>query len=89
MKKLFISSIRLYQKVLSPLKSQQSCLFLPTCSQYMIEAIDVHGVLKGLYLGFRRLSQCRPGSNYRGYDPIPDKGMWHSSVDSRVDKSNN
>lgn len=53
----------------------------------MIEAIEIHGVFKGIALGLRRLWQCRPGTNYRGYDPVPEKNHWHSDVDARIDKS--
>ena len=48
----------------------------------MLEAIQIHGVIKGLILGFRRLGQCRPGSHYCGYDPVPEKGQWHSTHDA-------
>ena len=71
MKKIITYLIKFYQITLSPLLGS-NCRFQPTCSQYMIEAINLHGVLKGLSLGFKRISKCHPlGSN--GYDPVPGK----------------
>ncbi len=49
------------------------CRFTPTCSEYMIEAIDTYGVKEGLKLGFKRLKKCHPKGNF-GYDPVPQKG---------------
>jgi putative membrane protein insertion efficiency factor len=46
------------------------CRFQPTCSEYMYEAIEKHGVIKGLYLGIRRILRCHPGSR-PSYDPVP------------------
>ncbi|MEK9541602.1 MAG: membrane protein insertion efficiency factor YidD [Gammaproteobacteria bacterium] len=71
MKKIIIYLIKLYQITLSPLLGS-NCRFQPTCSQYMIEAINLHGVLKGLSLGFKRISKCHPLGS-KGYDPVPGK----------------
>ena len=71
MKKIIIYLIKFYQITLSPLLGS-NCRFQPTCSQYMIEAINLHGVLKGLNLGFKRISKCHPLGS-KGYDPVPDK----------------
>ena len=68
MKKLIIGLIHLYQKI--PGRIHQSCRFIPTCSNYMIEAIEIHGVCYGMYLGFRRILRCHPFGKY-GYDPVP------------------
>ncbi|MBL6811466.1 MAG: membrane protein insertion efficiency factor YidD [SAR86 cluster bacterium] len=71
MKKIIVFLIKFYQITLSPLLGP-NCRFQPTCSQFMIEAIKHHGVLKGLSLGFKRISKCHPfGAN--GYDPVPGK----------------
>ncbi|RED61684.1 membrane protein insertion efficiency factor YidD [Cohnella lupini] len=61
--------IRFYRKVISPL-TPPSCRFLPTCSEYALEAIEVHGALKGSYLAVRRISKCHP-FHRGGYDPVP------------------
>src|SRR5262249_238140 len=68
-----VAPIRFYRRFLSPLLPP-SCRFTPTCSQYAIEALKVHGPLKGLILTMRRLARCHPikwlgGSE--GYDPVP------------------
>ena len=71
MKKIIIYLIKIYQITLSPLLGS-NCRFQPTCSQYMIEAINLHGTLKGLSLGFKRISKCHPLGS-KGYDPVPGK----------------
>lgn len=48
-----------------------SCRFTPTCSQYTIEAIRKHGIIKGGYLAVRRILRCNPWGGH-GYDPVPD-----------------
>ncbi|MDK6976650.1 membrane protein insertion efficiency factor YidD, partial [Proteus mirabilis] len=57
LKQLFILPIRCYQYFLSPWIGQ-SCRFTPSCSNYMIEAIETHGVCKGLWLGTKRIARC-------------------------------
>jgi hypothetical protein len=71
LKFLFILPIRIYQKVISPLLPP-TCRYYPTCSHYMVEAIQEWGVLKGLYLGTKRLLSCHPWSE-GGYDPVPKR----------------
>jgi len=66
-----IKLVKLYQKFLSPLVGR-SCRFQPTCSEYMIEALQTHGALKGLYLGIKRILRCHPWGG-SGYDPVPEK----------------
>jgi len=67
-KKIFISLIRFYQLLISPI-FPPSCRFTPTCSQYAIDAIEIHGLLRGIYLACRRLLRCHP-LNRGGYDPV-------------------
>ncbi len=67
--RIFIFLIRIYQNTLSPLLPL-SCRFTPTCSQYGIEAIQKHGVLKGGYLTMKRLLRCHPWGKH-GHDPVP------------------
>ena len=71
-KKLFIFLIRTYQVTLSPRFSHGSCRYVPTCSQYAIEAIEVHGVFKGTLLAVRRILRCNPLFK-GGYKPDPQK----------------
>ena len=61
--------IRLYQVTFSGL-FPNTCRFQPTCSQYMYEAVAKRGVVRGVWLGIRRLGRCRPGGG-SGYDPVP------------------
>ena len=66
----FIICIRFYQLALSPYLGGSKCRFTPTCSQYTAEAIKTYGPIKGIFLGVKRLSKCRPGGGH-GYDPVP------------------
>ena len=68
MKKLLISMIRFYRRNISPLKPP-CCRFIPTCSQYAIEAIEKYGALKGGWLALRRILKCHR-FHPSGYDPV-------------------
>lgn len=61
--------IKLYQWTISPL-FPSACRFQPTCSRYTIGAIEKHGLLKGIWLGARRIIRCHPWGG-SGYDPVP------------------
>ena len=67
----FIKCIEFYQKKISPIKSPR-CKYFPTCSSYGIEALKIHGVIKGGFLTFYRILRCNPFSS-GGYDPVPLK----------------
>ncbi len=69
MRKLVILFIRAYQYLISPL-SPPTCRFTPSCSQYISEAVEKHGVVKGGWLGIKRVLRCNPW-NSGGYDPVP------------------
>lgn len=69
MRWLLVGLIRIYQIVISPLLGQR-CRYYPSCSAYALEAIQVHGALRGTWLGARRLARCHPWSD-GGYDPVP------------------
>lgn len=66
---LFIAVIRLYQRFISPWLPK-ACRFEPSCSEYTAQAILKHGILKGTYLGIRRILRCHP-FNPGGLDPVP------------------
>jgi len=61
--------IRIYQLTLSPFLGA-NCRYQPTCSQYAVEALKVHGPLKGGWLGLKRILSCHPWGGH-GYDPVP------------------
>ena len=69
MKKLALLVIRLYQNTISR-ALPPSCRFTPTCSHYTYEAIEKYGLVKGGWMGARRISRCHPLSD-GGYDPVP------------------
>ncbi len=66
-----IGIIKFYQFVISPVIGP-ACRHYPTCSQYSIESVKTHGVIKGLYLALKRVLRCRPGGTH-GYDPVPKR----------------
>ena len=72
MKKIMLALIRFYRRSISP-NTQPSCRFMPTCSQYALEAIEKYGALQGGWMALRRICCCHPF--YRGkrgiYDPVP------------------
>ena len=63
--------IRGYQLIISPLLGS-NCRFIPTCSEYAVESLRSHGLLKGSYLTIKRIGKCHPWGGH-GYDPIPTK----------------
>lgn len=75
MKWLLIKIVRAYQTVLSPVLHKlggagSGCRFVPTCSQYFIEAVQLHGAMKGAWLGVKRIARCQPWGGF-GDDPVP------------------
>jgi len=64
--------IRLYQWIISPYLPK-TCRYEPSCSQYAIDALKIHGPFKGLIMGTRRILSCNPWGG-QGYDPVPPKG---------------
>jgi uncharacterized protein len=65
----FLILVRFYQIVLSPLMPA-ACRYTPTCSHYMVEALQKHGLFYGGYLGVKRILSCHPWGK-SGYDPVP------------------
>ena len=68
-KRVVLSLIRFYQRFISPVLPD-ACIYIPTCSQYAVQAIEKYGVLKGCALGIRRILRCHP-FHAGGYDPVP------------------
>jgi len=71
---LLIQPIRLYQRLISPMTPQR-CRYAPTCSAYAVEALQVHGALKGAVLATWRLLRCNPWT-LGGVDHVPPLGRW-------------
>lgn len=69
MKWLALKLIQFYKRFISPVLPS-TCRFEPTCSMYMYEAIEVHGLVTGMWLGLKRLWRCQP-MYPGGYDPVP------------------
>jgi putative membrane protein insertion efficiency factor len=68
MRELLILLLRFYKRWISPMLPR-ACRFQPTCSEYMIEAVERHGPVRGVRLGFARLMKCHPFHS-GGYDPV-------------------
>lgn len=68
MRELVIALLRFYKRYISPLLPS-ACRFHPTCSEYMMQAVEKHGVPRGVFLGIKRLSKCHP-FHHGGFDPV-------------------
>jgi len=69
MRRLTMGLIVFYQRAISPLLGP-ACRYMPTCSEYTLEAVEKYGALRGLWMGVRRISRCHP-LHKGGYDPVP------------------
>ncbi|MDP3312504.1 membrane protein insertion efficiency factor YidD [Lutibacter sp.] len=65
----FIWFVRFYQAAISPI-IPSSCRYSPTCSHYMLDALKIHGLFKGGWMGLKRIGSCHPWGG-SGYDPVP------------------
>lgn len=70
-RELFVLPIRFYRRFISPVLPP-ACRYYPTCSAYAIEAILIHGPIKGSWLALKRLARCQPWGGY-GFDPVPGR----------------
>lgn len=68
-RRLFLLPVHFYRYCISPM-FPASCRYTPTCSQYMLEAVEKYGVWRGGWLGLKRLLRCHPWGG-SGYDPVP------------------
>lgn len=68
MKKVMLKTIYLYRKYISPMRPP-ACIYVPTCSQYAIDAINKYGAIKGGFLAIKRILRCHPFAK-GGYDPV-------------------
>ncbi len=80
LRKIFILPVKFYQLSISPLLGSK-CRYTPTCSHYMVEAIEEWGVLKGGWMGIKRISSCHPWGGH-GFDPVPKKDSSPKKKDS-------
>ncbi|RME96513.1 MAG: membrane protein insertion efficiency factor YidD [Bacteroidetes bacterium] len=71
MRKIFLLPVRFYQVAISPLLGPR-CRFQPSCSHYFVQAVEEWGIVKGAYLGLKRISKCHPWGSW-GYDPVPKR----------------
>lgn len=69
--RMLIASIGIYRHMVSPFRAP-SCRFIPTCSQYAVEALTEYGLFRGSWLALRRLARCGPWRS-GGWDPIPQR----------------
>lgn len=72
MKKIMLKLIMFYKHNISPYKGRAYCNYVPTCSEYALEAIETYGALKGGFMAFKRILRCNPFVR-GGYDPVPIK----------------
>ena len=81
MKRLLLALIRGYRTYISPSRPP-CCRFIPTCSTYALEAVEVHGALKCGLLAVWRVLRCHPFHREKSfiYDPVPPKGRWRKPV---------
>ncbi|MAC94853.1 MAG: membrane protein insertion efficiency factor YidD [Flavobacteriales bacterium] len=68
---ILIFFVRIYQYTISPLLGA-NCRYMPTCSEYSVQALKIHGPLKGSWLALKRILSCHPWGGH-GYDPVPEK----------------
>ena len=81
MKRLMLALIRFYRTNISPARPP-CCRFIPTCSTYALEAVEVHGALKGGLLAVWRVLRCHPFHREKSFIsyPVPPKGRWRKPV---------
>lgn len=69
--KILLVPVYFYKYAISPM-TPASCRHIPSCSEYAVEALKIHGPIKGIYLSTKRILKCHPWGTH-GYDPVPPK----------------
>ena len=72
----FVILIHFYQQAISPF-TPATCRFEPTCSNYFLDALKIHGLFYGIFLGIKRIASCNPWGK-SGFDPVPEKKCSHN-----------
>ncbi len=90
MKKILIFIIKIYQFLVSPLLGNR-CRFLPTCSEYFIEALQKHGLTNGLIFGAKRIFKCHPFKRFGGehgldFVPVPNNATKKNKIKGQQGK---
>jgi len=75
--------LRGYKRVISPMLPH-ACRFVPTCSEYAMEAVELHGALRGSWLAAARLARCHPFAR-AGFDPVPARNVNYSTIAAEQD----
>lgn len=84
LRQIWLIPVYLYKGLLSPFfGGRKACLYQPTCSTYMVEAVLKFGIFKGTVMGLARLLRCRRGF-WGGWDPVPDKWSWQEIKDGYI-----
>ena len=78
MQVVLLGALRFYKRWISPLLPS-ACRFHPTCSVYMMQAIEMHGPLRGVWLGVKRLGRCHP-FHEGGCDPVPEPNRLKTRI---------
>ncbi len=85
LRRLLIGIVRFYQVAISPW-TPAACRFTPTCSSYAIEALEVHGPLRGGWLAMKRIGRCHPWGGH-GFDPVPSPHTHeHRTLENRTER---
>lgn len=79
LKKIYTFPIKLYQWFISPILGP-SCRYSPSCSHYMLQAIDEWGMFRGTWIGLKRIGRCHPWGGH-GDDPIPKRNKFEKPID--------
>ena len=90
--KIIIIIIKIYKYFISPLLGNR-CRFLPTCSEYFVEALNTHGLIRGLKLGTARIFKCHPfkklgGAHGIDFVPIPKNTNLGLKLENQKDRKN-